>query len=156
MGVSGAGKTTVGMRLARRLGWDFEDGDELHPTANVEKMAAGQPLTDQDRLPWLEAVAHWIDGELDAGRSGVIACSALKHSYRDQLRRPGVVFVYLEVPRAELERRLAHRAGHFMPASLLDSQLATLEPPSPDEAAITVAAGDPEQSVAAVVAALSC
>jgi gluconokinase len=154
MGVSGAGKSTVAAGLAQRLGWDFTEGDALHPATNVAKMAAGQPLTDEDRKPWLAAVAGWIDSELNSGRRGVITCSALKQSYRDQLRRPRVVFVYLDVPRAELERRVAHRAGHFMPPSLLDSQLAALEPPGPGEAAITVVANDAERSVNAVVAAL--
>jgi gluconokinase len=154
MGVSGAGKSTVAALLATRLGWDFAEGDGFHPAANVAKMAAGQPLTDEDRKPWLAAVAGWIDRELDAGRRGVITCSALKRSYRDQLRRPRVLFVYLEVPRVELERRLTHRVGHYMPGSLLDSQLSTLEPPAPDEMAVTVAADDPKRSVEAIIAAL--
>ena len=153
MGVSGSGKSTFARLLAERLGWDFEEGDELHPAANIAKMASGQPLTDADREPWLATIRAWIDSELDHDRSGVITCSALKRRYRDELRRPGVRFVYLNVPRAELERRLAERAGHFMPASLLDSQLAALEPPEPDEDAITVSAGDPEASVEEVVSA---
>jgi carbohydrate kinase (thermoresistant glucokinase family) len=139
MGVSGSGKSTVAHRLAEELGWDFEEGDDLHPAVNVAKMAAGEPLTDADREPWLAAVASWIDGEIDSGRHGVITCSALKRGYRDLLRRPQVLFVYLSVPRAELRRRLRHRTGHYMPASLLDSQLATLEPPAADEHALTVA-----------------
>ena len=154
MGVSGSGKSSVGSRLAQRLGWDLAEGDDFHPAANVAKMAAGQPLTDADREPWLAAVAAWIDAELQAGRRGVITCSALKRSYRDRLRRADVRFVYLRVARAELERRLANRPGHFMPASLLDSQLAALEPPGADEAALTVDANDVEQSVESVVAAL--
>lgn len=156
MGVSGAGKSTIAMRLAQRLGWDFEEGDELHPAANVAKMAAGRPLTDVDRRPWLEQVARWIDAEITSGRCGVITCSALKRAYRDILRRPEVLFVYLSVPRAELERRMATRAGHFMPAELLDSQLAALEPPSGDEAALTVeASGDPAQTVELLTPRLS-
>jgi gluconokinase len=154
MGVSGSGKTTVGARLAQRLGWDFAEGDDFHPAANVAKMAAGHALTDADRGPWLEAIAAWIDAELQAGRRGVITCSALKRRYRDELRRAGVRFVYLRVARAELELRLTNRPGHFMPASLLDSQLAALEPPGTDEAALTVEADDPEQTVESIVAAL--
>jgi len=142
MGVSGAGKSTIARRLADELDWDFAEGDDLHPPANVAKMAAGEPLTDADREPWLEAVAGWVEAEIGAGRHGVITCSALKRSYRDLLRRPEVLFVYLSVPRAELEQRLKHRSGHYMPASLLSSQLETLEPPASDEAALTVAADD--------------
>jgi gluconokinase len=148
MGVSGAGKSTVARRLADVLGWDFAEGDELHPAANVAKMAAGQPLNDADRHPWLLRVAAWIDAEISANRSGVIACSALTHAYRDLLRRPEVVFVYLEVSRAELARRVRARAGHFMPASLLDSQLEALEPPGPDERALRIDAdGSPGRTV---------
>lgn len=146
MGVSGAGKSTIARLLAARLGCDFEEGDELHPEANVAKMASGQPLSDEDRKPWLQAVARWIDGQIAAGRTGVITCSALKRSYRDALRRPEVTFVYLEVPRDVLQRRLVMRHGHFMPLSLLDSQLAALEPPAADEAALTIeATAQPEQ-----------
>lgn len=148
MGVAGAGKSTVARGLADSLGWDFAEGDELHSEQSVAKMAAGQPLTDADRWPWLEQVAHWIDAEIEAGRNGVITCSALKRSYRDILRRPQVRFVYLAVPRAELERRVAQRPEHYMPASLLDSQLAALEPPAADEGPIVIeAAGDPGRSV---------
>ena len=156
MGVSGAGKSTIARRLADQLGWDFAEGDDLHPAANVAKMAAGHPLTDADRVPWLEAVASWIDGEIEAGRHGVITCSALKRSYRDRLRRPQVLFVYLSVPRTELERRLENRTGHYMPAGLLDSQLETLEPPAQDEAALTIAADDdPAHNVELIAARLT-
>lgn len=138
MGVSGCGKSTVGAALAARLGVPFLDADDLHPAANVAKMAAGHPLTDDDRMPWLARVG----GELSAATGGlVIACSALKRSYRDAIlaAAPATVFVFLNGSRALLESRMQHRAGHFMPASLLDSQLATLEPLAPDEPGITVA-----------------
>jgi carbohydrate kinase (thermoresistant glucokinase family) len=148
-GVSGSGKSTVAELLSERLGWAFEEGDSLHPAANVEKMAAGIPLTDEDRWPWLAKVADWIDNRLDAGEDGIITCSALKRSYRTVLNRrgSGVEFVYLSVGKAELEERVEHRLGHFMPASLLDSQLATLEPPTPPEPAIQVDAGVDAQLV---------
>jgi gluconokinase len=140
MGVSGCGKSTIAQALSDRLGWPFEEGDSLHPAANVAKMAAGHPLTDADRWPWLEKVADWIEGELDAGKNGIVTCSALKRSYRDILDRrgSGVEFVYLAGTHAEIEARLNHREGHFMPASLLDSQFATLEEPAADEPAIRV------------------
>jgi carbohydrate kinase (thermoresistant glucokinase family) len=148
MGVSGAGKSTIALRLADELGWDFAEGDDLHPPENVTKMAAGQALTDADRMPWLEQVAGWIDDEIAGSRHGVITCSALTRAYRDILRRPEVLFVYLSVPRAELERRVRGRRGHYMPASLLDSQLNALEPPAADESALTVqAGGDPARVV---------
>ncbi len=149
MGVSGSGKSTIAGILAERLGWPFEEGDSLHPVANVEKMAAGIPLTDEDRWPWLAKVADWIDNRLDAGESGVVTCSALKRSYRNILNRrgSGVEFVYLAADRAELVERVSHRPAHFMPASLLDSQLATLEPPTAAEPAIQVDAGPDPQLV---------
>lgn len=139
-GVSGAGKSTIGEMLAERLDWPFEEGDSLHPYTNVEKMAAGIPLTDEDRWPWLAHIADWVDNQLDSGQNGVITCSALKRSYRLLINRrgSGVEFVYLAVSKEELERRVEHREGHFMPASLLDSQLATLEPPTDGEPAIRV------------------
>jgi carbohydrate kinase (thermoresistant glucokinase family) len=140
MGVSGSGKSTVGALLAQRLGWPFVDGDSLHPLANVEKMTAGVPLTDIDRGPWLAAVGARLDAWLGAGRSGVVACSALRRSYRDALRsgRPGVCFIHLTASRDVLVARLRARVGHFMPVGLLDDQLATLEPPGTDEVIITV------------------
>jgi carbohydrate kinase (thermoresistant glucokinase family) len=142
-GVSGAGKTTVGTLLAERLGWAFKEGDSLHPLNNVEKMAAGIPLTDEDRWPWLTYIADWVDGQLDSGQNGVITCSALKRAYRLLINRrgSGVEFVYLAVGKDELEDRVEHRPGHFMPASLLDSQLEALEPPTDSEPAIRVDAG---------------
>jgi len=157
MGVSGSGKTTVAQVIAERLHWPFEEGDALHPPANVAKMAAGHPLTDEDRAPWLAKVADWVDARLDAGESGVITCSALKRSYRALIDRRGerVEFVYLHGSRELIASRLAARHGHFMPSSLLDSQLATLEEPTADEPAIRVEIGAAPQAVAAdVLAAL--
>ena len=149
MGVSGSGKSTIAGILADRLGWPFEEGDSLHPVASVEKMAAGIPLMDDDRWPWLAKVADWIDNRLDGGENGVITCSALKRSYRNILNRrgSGVEFVYLSADRAELVERVSHRPAHFMPASLLDNQLETLEPPTAAEPAIQVDAGPDPQLV---------
>jgi gluconokinase len=141
MGVSGCGKSTVAGLLAGRLGWDFGEGDDLHPPENVEKMRAGHPLTDDDRWPWLERVATWIREHTDAGRPGLITCSALKRSYRDVLRGEHVVFVYLAGTREQIAARLALRHGHFMPQGLLDSQFADLEPPGPDEQALQIDIG---------------
>jgi len=143
MGVSGCGKSTVGGVLAGRLGWPLAEGDDLHPAENVAKMAAGHPLDDDDRRPWLARIREWIDGRLGAGESGIVTCSALKRRYRDVLRGDGgdVVFVYLHGTREQLLGRLTARQGHFMPASLLDSQLADLEPPQPDERAIQIDIG---------------
>jgi gluconokinase len=138
MGVSGSGKSRVAGLLAGRLGWDLEEGDDLHPPGNIAKMASGHPLTDQDRWPWLERVAAWIRQHTDAGRCGVITCSALKRSYRDLLRGEHVVFVYLAGDRDLIARRLTARHGHFMPPALLDSQFAALESPGPDERSIAV------------------
>src|SRR3954447_1646679 len=148
MGVSGVGKSTVAGLLAGRLGWDLAEGDDLHPTANIAKMAAGHPLDDADRWPWLARVAEWIRVRTDNGRPGIVTSSALKRSYRDKLRGPSVVFVYLAGSRELIARRLAARHGHFMPAALLDSQSAALEPPGPDEQAITVHITDPAASEA--------
>ena len=135
MGVSGSGKSRVGAALAEALGFAFVDGDDLHPPASIAKMAGGTPLTDADRAGWLDAVAARV-------RPGVVvACSALKRAYRDRIRDGAagrVVFVHLSGSRALLEARLARRRGHFMPPGLLESQLATLEPPGDDEDAITV------------------
>jgi carbohydrate kinase (thermoresistant glucokinase family) len=141
MGVSGCGKSTIATLLAGRLGWPFAEGDDLHPPENVAKMHTGHPLSDDDRRPWLERIAAWIDDQISAGRSAVVTCSALKRSYRDLLRRDQVTFVYLRGERDEVSRRLATRQGHFMPATLLDSQFADLEPPGPDERALTVDIG---------------
>lgn len=140
MGVSGSGKTTVAKGLAERLGWPFQEGDDLHPPANVEKMAKGVPLTDDDRWPWLATVAEWIDTRLARGEPGVITCSMLKRAYRDKVVRgkPGIRLVYLRGDKAVIAGRMAKRKGHYMPTSLLDSQLATLEPPGPDEDPLVV------------------
>ncbi|MDR1119190.1 MAG: hypothetical protein LBL01_07865, partial [Bifidobacteriaceae bacterium] len=133
MGVSGSGKTTAGALMAGRLGWDFAEADDFHPAENVAKMAAGTPLTDEDRWPWLRELRGWIDGELTAGRRGVITCSALKREYRDVLRAPGVVFAHMAGSPQTVEARLGARTGHFMPTSLLSSQYADLEELDPDE-----------------------
>lgn len=152
-GVSGAGKSTVGRALAARLGTVFTDADDLHSRDNVETMASGSPLTDEDRWPWLRRVAA------AAGYSGVIACSALRRSYRDRLRAEStraLVFVELDAPRDALAARLGRRAGHFMPPTLLDSQLATLERLAPDEPGVVVDATlTPEEIVDAIVAWLA-
>ena len=140
MGVSGSGKSTVAALVAERLGWDFAEGDAMHPAANVAKMHAGIPLDDADRAPWLRVIAGWIREHLDSGTPGVVTCSALKRSYRDVLRAPGVVFVHVTGSEALLGQRMHERTGHFMPTSLLDSQLAILEPPQDDEAHITIRA----------------
>jgi gluconokinase len=135
MGVSGSGKTSVAQELTRRLGWAYVEGDELHPAANVAKMAVGTPLDDEDRWPWLREVAAVIGEHEAAGTGLVITCSALKRSYRDLLREghPSVWFAHVHVDHDVLARRLAARQGHFMPPSLLDSQLATLQPLADDE-----------------------
>ena len=143
MGVSGSGKSTVAGILAGRLGWDFEEGDDLHPKENVAKMHAGIPLTDTDRWPWLDRIAEWIRAHTDAGRPGIVTCSALKRSYRDVLRGEAVVFVLLNGSHAEIAARLTARHGHFMPATLLDSQFQTLEDLGPDEQGIKVDVGSP-------------
>jgi gluconokinase len=150
MGVSGVGKSTVAAELVRRTGWAFAEGDDLHPEANRRKMAAGRPLTDDDRWPWLRRVAGWIGEQEATGRSAVLTCSALRRPYRDVLTdgHPSVRFVHLVASPDALRGRLEHRMGHYMPASLLESQLATLEPLEAGEPGVEVAA---EHDVVAVV-----
>jgi gluconokinase len=140
MGVSGSGKSTIAEGLAHRLGWRFEDGDGFHPKSNVEKMSAGHPLTDDDRWPWLQAIADEIDRVSIAGECVVVACSALKRAYRDMLvhGRDDIRIVYLDGSKELIRSRMNARKDHFMPPTLLDSQFKTLEPPSADEKPITV------------------
>lgn len=138
MGVAGSGKTAVGGRLAERLGVPYVDGDDLHPQANIDKMSAGHPLDDDDRRPWLITIGEWLHDHRETG--AVATCSALRRSYRDLLRRscPGVPFIHLAGTRDLIVERVSGREGHFMPASLVDSQFDTLEPLEPDEPGITV------------------
>ena len=153
MGVSGSGKTLIGSTLARALGIDFVEGDEFHPAENVARMSAGVPLTDDDRAGWLRALGARLGEAKRAGTGLVMSCSALKRSYRDLLRAEAgdVQFIFLRGSRALLAERLAGRRGHFMPASLLDSQLATLQEPSPDEGAwVCDISASPEDLVAAL------
>ena len=137
MGVAGAGKTTVGTRLAQARGVAYAEADTFHPPANIEKMSAGIPLTDDDRWPWLHAIAHWIRDYQSTG--GVVSSSALKRRYRDVLRRGGDVwFLHLHGPRGVIAERMQHRTGHFMPVSLLDSQFTDLEPLAADERGLVI------------------
>jgi ribose 5-phosphate isomerase A len=158
MGVSGAGKSTVAHELAVRLGWSFEEGDTLHPEANIAKMHAGIPLTDADRRPWLDRVAAWIDGQRARKEPGIITCSALKRSYRQVIigNRPEVRLVYLRGGRGLVAEHLAGRDGHFMPASLLQSQIDTLEEPDPGEDPLTVEVGPPASQIAEEIIRLLC
>ena len=151
MGVSGSGKTTLARGLADRLGWQFLEGDELHPEANVAKMSAGTPLTDEDRQPWLARLGAWLDERAAAGENAVVTCSALKRRYRDVLAegRPGVRFCHVQAAPDLIRRRVEQRSDHYMPASLLPSQLQTLEPLAPEEPGFVVRAeGEPEQVLA--------
>ena len=157
-GVSGSGKTTAGTLLASRLGWPFADADDFHPAASIAKMQGGVPLTDADRWPWLHAIAAWMDERIARGESAVVTCSALKRAYRDLLLtgRPQARMIFLSVDRAEVDRRLLARRGHFFPERLLGSQFAALEPPTPEETAVTVIpAGSPDATVTAIIAVLS-
>ena len=154
MGVSGSGKSTVAKGLSTVLGWEFAEGDAFHPEANVAKMRSGTPLTDEDRWPWLEAIGAWISRKESRGESAVVTCSALRRVYRDRIRAvaPDVVFVHLHGSRELLAERAAARTDHFMPAALLDSQLATLEPLGDDEPGLVA---DVALPVAALVEDLS-
>jgi gluconokinase len=147
MGVSGSGKSTVGAALAQRLRVPFADADDFHPPANIATMTAGQPLNDDDRYPWLEAIGEWL---ADHGDGGVMSCSALKRKYRDQLRRhcADVAFLHLSGTPEVIGRRQASRPGHFMPASLLKSQFDTLEPLEPDERGVVI---DVDQNIDSIV-----
>lgn len=147
MGVSGSGKSTVGAALAQRLRVPFADADDFHPPANIAKMTAGHPLDDDDRLPWLDSIGEWL---AEHGTGGVMSCSALKRKYRDQLRGhcPAIEFLHLEGTLETIGRRQASRPGHFMPAALLASQFATLEPLEPDEHGVRI---DVDQSIDTII-----
>src|SRR5260370_9025871 len=149
MGVSGPGKSTIADKLAERLRWSYEDGDKFHPASNVAKMSAGQPLTDEDRWPWLQAIADEIDRVCEAGERAVIACSALKHAYRDMLvhGRNDVRIIYLKGTEELIASRLSLRKGHFMPPGLLASQFKTLEPPDMSENPVTVSIDAPVETI---------
>ena len=140
MGVSGSGKSTIADALAKRIGWRFEDGDRFHPASNIAKMSAGQPLTDEDRWPWLQAIANEVDRLCGKGQRAVIACSALKRAYRNVLvhGRDDVRIVFLDGTQELIAGRLSARRGHFMPPGLLESQFGTLEPPTADERPIAI------------------
>lgn len=149
MGVSGSGKTTIARGAAERLGWEMLEGDSFHPPANVEKMSHGIPLTDEDRWPWLRAIAAEVDRLRGEGRSAAVACSALKRAYRDVLLggHPDGMLVYLQGSPELIARRMAARKNHFMPPKLLESQFATLEPPGPDERPIIVSIEPPPEVI---------
>ena len=149
MGVSGSGKSHVGRLLAERLGWAFADADDFHPAANVAKMRSGVPLDDADRGPWLAALAGLLQAALADGQPLVLACSALKRAYRERLGlpQPGIRLVLLTGPAELLRKRIEQRAGHFMPATLLDSQLATLEPPCEDERPLVIDVSESAENV---------
>jgi gluconokinase len=157
MGVSGSGKTTVAKGIASAMGWEFAEGDDFHSDANVAKMSAGQPLTDEDRWPWLRAIGSWLSGREASRQNAVVTCSALRRAYRDLLRagRPDVRFCHVEADAQLIEERVTQRTGHYMPPALLPSQLATLEPLQPDEPGVTVSvAGAPEATVERALEAL--
>jgi gluconokinase len=158
MGVSGSGKSTVGDALASVLGWEFRDADSFHPAANVEKMSRGVPLTDEDRAPWLAAIAAWIDERLATGGTGIVSCSALKRAYREVIvgDRTGVGLVHLRGSFDLISARMTARRGHFMPTSLLQSQFQTLEEPGSDEHALAVSIdGSAEKIAHEIIAAFA-
>jgi gluconokinase len=156
MGVSGSGKSTIGSLLALRLRWEFEDGDWFHPPSNIEKMHSGIPLTDEDRWPWLQAIAAWIDETRRSGGHAIVTCSALKRRYRDILvgDRVDVRLVYLKGEEALIARRIATRHEHFMPRSLLHSQFEALEEPGGDENPIIVSIDSPPREIATRISSL--
>jgi gluconokinase len=158
MGVSGCGKSTIASMLAHRMHWIYEDGDWFHPQSNIDKMHSGEPLTDEDRWPWLNAIAAWIDATRSMGNHAVVACSALKHAYRDILvgARRDVRLVFLKGERDLIARRLMARDGHFMPPALLDSQFAALEEPRADERPLVISiVPHPREIVEEIVSRLS-
>ena len=157
-GVSGSGKSTIGSLLASRLGWTYAEADAFHPDRNIAKMAAGHPLDDADREPWLDAIGAWIDATTRAGRPAVVTCSALKRAYRDKLRkgRPNVRLIYLDADQQIVGGRLAARSGHFFPAQLLASQFQDLQRPDPDEHALVVdVSATPEEIVDRLIEGLT-
>jgi gluconokinase len=157
-GVSGSGKTTIGTLLAERLGWDYAEADAFHSEANIAKMRAGHPLDDEDRLPWLRSIAAWITDRLATDRPGVVTCSALKRKYRDLLAggHPEVAMVLLDGDRDLIAARMKARKGHFFKATLLDTQFADLELPSPDEDVLLAPiTGSPEETVDHIIKALN-
>jgi gluconokinase len=158
-GVAGSGKTTVGEVLAAWLGWTFADSDSMHPEANIAKMSRGVPLTDQDRMPWLRAIADWMDHRIANGERAVLACSALKRRYRDELLagRPAVRMAFIHVDELVAECRLKARHGHFFDADLLASQFADLEPPGADEPSVVTvpARGRPDEIAEQIITVLA-
>ena len=157
-GVAGCGKSTVGTLLAKALRWPFADADLFHSPANLAKMRSGVALNDQDRAPWLRKCIEWMDARIEAGESGVLACSVLKRSYRDTLLsgHPTAMIIFLAVSKEELTSRLTSRSGHFFPVQLMESQLDVMEPPEPDEKQVrtVVAEGNPGETVSKIIAML--
>jgi gluconokinase len=157
-GVAGCGKSTVGTLLAKALRWPFADADLFHSPANLAKMRSGVALNDQDRAPWLRKCIEWMDARIEAGESGVLACSVLKRSYRDTLLsgHPTAMIIFLAVSKEELTSRLTGRSGHFFPVRLMESQLDIMEPPDPDEKQVrtVVAEGSPVETVSKIIAML--